>query len=382
MVFSEEHEAFRASIRGFVDRDINPYVDQWEEAGIFPAHELFKKAGDIGILGIEYDEEYGGMGADHTFAMIAQEEFGRVHAGGIPMALGVQMMMATPALHRFGTHELKEKYLRPAIAGDMVTAIAVTEPDAGSDVAALRTKAVRDGDDWVINGSKMFITNGTQADWMCLLARTSAEGGHRGMSQIIVERDTPGVVIGKKLDKLGCRCSDTALLFFNDVRVPVSNTIGEIGRGFQQQMSQFIVERMSGAYSKLKKIEWALEQTRDYMRDRIVRGEPLISNQYAAFQLAELSGRLDMLRTYCYAMAEKYSRGEDTTREATIAKLMGSRLCRDTAHWVLQFHGGTGYIEESWVPRFVRDIRLAGIGGGADEVMLQVLAKIDGFTPA
>ena len=381
MKFSPEHEAFRASVRKFVEKECAPYVDDWEAEGIFPAHEVFKKAGALGILGVEYDPEYGGMGGDHLFAMIASEELGRMGCGGVPMAFGVQMMMATPSLHRYGSHELKQKYLAPAIAGEMVTSIAVTEPDAGSDVAALKTRAVRDGDDWVINGSKTFITSGTQSDWLCLLARTSDEGGYRGMSQIIVERDSPGLEVAKKLDKYGMRSSDTALLTFDDVRVPVSNTIGEIGRGFQQQMQQFVVERMFATYGKINSMQGALDRTRDYLRDRVVNGKPLIANQYIAFKLSELSAQLELVRTHAYAMAEKFMNGEDTTRDATISKLQGARLASEIGDWCMQFHGGMGYMEDFWVARYVRDTRLGSIGGGSDETMLQVLSRIDGFTP-
>lgn len=379
--FTAEHDAFRQMVRSFVDKELTPHADEWEKAGIFPAHEVFKKAGDLGILGIEYDEKYGGMGADHLYTMIAVEEIGRMPCGGVPMAFGVQMMMATPSLHKHGSHELKEKYLAPAIAGDMVTSIAVTEPEAGSDVAAIRTKAVKDGDDWVINGSKMYITNGTQSDWLCLLARTSDEGGYRGMSQIVVERNSPGLTVEKKLDKYGMHSSDTALLAFNDVRVPISNTIGTEGRGFQQQMEQFVVERMFATYGKADSMQRALDRTAEYLKQRKVNGKPLIANHYISYKLAELSAQVELIRTHGQAMAEKFMRGEDTTRDATISKLLGARLAREVADWCLQFHGGMGYMEDFWVARMVRDTRLGSIGGGSDETMLQVLARIDGFTP-
>lgn len=379
--FTAEHDAFRQMVRSFVAKELTPYADEWERAGIFPAHEVFKKAGDLGILGVEYDPEYGGMGQDHLYTMIAVEEIGRMPCGGVPMAFGVQMMMATPSLHKHGSHELKQKYLAPAIAGDMVTSIAVTEPDAGSDVAALRTRAVKDGDDWVINGSKMYITNGTQSDWLCLLARTSDEGGYRGMSQIIVERDSPGLTVAKKLEKYGMHSSDTALLNFEDVRVPISNTIGEEGRGFQQQMEQFVVERMFATYGKADSMQRALDRTAEYLKQRKVNGKPLIANHYISYKLAELSAQVELIRTHGYAMADKFMAGEDTTRDATISKLMGARLAREVADWCLQFHGGMGYMEDFWVARMVRDTRLGSIGGGSDETMLQVLARIDGFTP-
>lgn len=377
--FTAEHEAFRRSVRDFVDNEVQPHVDAWEEAGMFPAHELFPKLAKLGALGLEYDPEYGGGGADHLFTVVLCEELGRIDAGGPPMGIGVQIMMATPSLAHYGTHELKERFLVPALAGEHVTSIAVTEPGAGSDVAAIRTRAVKDGDEWVIDGSKLYITNALQADWICLLARTSDEGGHRGMSQIIVPTDTPGFQVSRKLNKVGNRSSDTAELVFENMRVPVANTIGREGRGFQQQMSQFVVERMFAAYTAVGSSQRALERTRDYLRDREAFGRPLLANQHLQFRLAELSAEVDLLRHYNYACAEAYMRGEDTTRFATIAKLKAGTLSRQVADVCLQFHGGIGYMEETWVARYFRDSRLTAIGGGADEVMLQVLARLDGF---
>jgi citronellyl-CoA dehydrogenase len=380
MQFTAEHEALRASVRDLVEREINPHVDEWEEAGRFPAHELFPVLAKIGLLGLEYDPAYGGEGADHSFTVVAGEELGRIDCGGVPMGIAVQMAMATPSLHRHGRHELKERFLAPAIRGEMVCSIAVTEPDAGSDVAGLRTRAERDGDDWVINGSKLYITNGAQADWICLLARTSGEGGYRGMSQIVVETDRPGFRVSRTLHKLGNWSSDTAELSFTDVRVPVSNTIGEIGRGFQQQMEQFQQERMIAAYLQVGSMQKALDRTRDYLAQRQVFGRPLLANDHIAYRLAELSAQLDLVRHYNYACAEAYLRGENTTRFATIAKLSVGRLAREIADTCLQYHGGIGYMEETWTARFYRDSRLIGIGGGADEVMLNLLARADGFT--
>ncbi len=379
MHFSEEHEAFRQSVRRLVETEIQPHVDRWEQAGQFPAHELFPKLGALGLLGLEYDPAYGGLGVDHSFTVVAGEELGRIGCGGVPMAIAVQTNMATPALHDFGSHQLKERFLRPAISGEMVTAIAVTEPDSGSDVASIKTRAVRQGDQWVINGTKLYITNGVQADWLCLLARTSDEGGHRGMSQIIVPTDTPGVIVSRKLDKLGNRSSDTAELAFVDVKVPVANTIGEIGRGFQQQMAQFQKERMIAAYQAAGSAEVALAKTADYLRRRIAFGRPLLDNQYIQFTLAELHAELDMFKHYNYACAEACIAGRDTTRFATIAKLMGGRLLRRVADTCIQFHGGIGYMEEVWTSRFFRDSRLMSIGGGADEVMLRILARMEGY---
>ena len=305
---------------------------------------------------------------------------GRCDHGALPMALGVQVDMATPSLHRFGTPEQKQRWLRPALEGRHVTSIAVSEPDAGSDVAAIRTRAVRDGDEWVINGSKTWITNSLQADWLCLLARTSDEGGYSGMSQILFPTDTDGFSARKIPDKLGMRASDTGTLTFDDCRVPVANTIGEIGTGFQQQMAQFVVERMWSSYTTVGACDRALARTRDYCAERQVFGQPLLANQYLSFKLAELAAGVDMLRVYNESLAESADRGEDVTRRATIAKLTAGRLVRQVADTCLQFHGGMGYVEENWPARFARDNRLTSIGAGADEVMLQVLARLDGYS--
>jgi citronellyl-CoA dehydrogenase len=379
-LFTAEHEAFRKVVRDVVENEINPHVEAWEAAGRFPAHELFPKLGRLGLLGLEYDPAYGGQGADHFYSVVAAEEVGRIDCAGVPMAIAVQTDMATPALHKFGSPQLKERYLAPAIRGEAVCAIGVTEPGAGSDVASLKSRARRDGDNWVINGSKMYITNGAQADWICLLVRTSDEGGHRGISQVVVETATPGVSISRELNKLGNRSSDTVEFVFEDAVVPVANTIGEVGRGFQQQMDQFQHERMGASYQRVGALEKALGRTKEYVKTREVFGKPLVANQYVAFRLAELAVQLDLVKQYNYMCASAYMRGEDTRRFATIAKIAIGRLSREVADVCLQFHGGAGYMEEMWTARFYRDMRLTSIGGGADEAMLHYLARMDGLT--
>jgi citronellyl-CoA dehydrogenase len=379
VIETDEHQIFRKTLRDLFEREIEPHVEAWEAARIFPAHELFPKLGAVGLLGLEYDEADGGMGAEHSFTVIAGEEMGRISCGGVPMAMAVQMSMATPALARYGSPQLKEQYLAPSIRGELVASIAVTEPDAGSDVAGIRTRAVRDGDQWIINGSKLYITTGTQADWLCLLARTSEEAGYHGMSLIVVPTAADGVVVSRKLEKLGMWSSDTAELSFTDVRVPVSHTIGEIGRGFQQQMVQFQAERLITVYKQVGSIEGALRRTKEYLMQRQAFGRPLMVNQHLQFALAELSARHDMLKHYAYATADAVQRGEDATRFATIGKLMGSRLQREVADTCLQFHGGIAYMADHWASRFYRDTRLDSIGAGADEVMLRILARMDGY---
>jgi citronellyl-CoA dehydrogenase len=298
------------------------------------------------------------------------------------MAVSVQTDMATPALHRFGSDELKQRYLTPAMKGEMVAAIAVTEPDAGSDVAGIRTRAVRDGDEWVINGTKLYITNGVQADWLCLLVRTSEEGGYRGMSQILFPTDAAGFSVSRKLDKLGQRSSDTAELSFVDARVPVANTIGDVGRGFQQQMAQFQNERLIAAYMAAGNMRLALDRTVAYVRERQAFGRSLADNQWIQFRLAELVAEVDLLRQYNYACAEAIVAEADpvvVTKMASIAKLKSGRLQREVADWCMQFHGGIGYMEETWTARYFRDSRLLSIGGGADEVMLRIIAQLEGI---
>ena len=379
MKFTEEHEQFRKAVRQVVDNDINPHVDEWEAAGIFPAKQVFSKLAEIGALGLEYDPQFGGQGADHSYTLVLAEELGRIDCAGVPMAIAVQAGMATPSLAMYGSPELKRAYLEPALRGEMVAAIGVSEPDAGSDVAGIRTKAVRDGDEWVINGRKMWITNGTQADWLCLLVRTSDEGGYAGMSQIIVPTSTPGFSVGRKIEKMGNWSSDTAELVFDDVRVPVSNTIGEVGRGFQQQMVQFLDERLIGAYMAVASMRKALDKTKDYLQQREAFGKPLLANQYLQYKLAELYADVDVLESYNRSCAQRYVDGEDVTKISTIAKLKAGRLQRVVADTCVQFHGGMGYAEEMWPARYFRDSRLTSIGGGADEVMLRVLALLEGM---
>src|SRR5215469_13398518 len=300
MQFTQEHEMFRESVRRFVEQEINPHVDEWEEAGIFPAHELFKKMGDLGFLGLTYPEEYGGLDLDFWYTVILCEELGRATCSGVPMGITVHTDMCTPALAQFGSAELKRKYLEPSIRGDYVGCIGVTEPDAGSDVAAIRTRAVSDRDDWVITGRKLYITNGTQADWVCLLARTSEEQGYHGMSLIIVPTDTPGFSVSRRLRKLGNWSSDTAELVLDQVRVPKCNTIGQEGMGFILQMQQFQRERLVGAITSYAGMEQTVRDTIDYTRQRRTFGQPLINNQVIHFRMAELLTEIELLRQLNY----------------------------------------------------------------------------------
>ena len=381
MKFTQEHDELRRSMARFIETEINPYVDQWEDDEIFPAHELFKKMGDTGLLGITKPAEFGGAGLDYSYSMVMTEELGAIRCGGVPMAIGVQTDMCTPALARFGSDALREEFLRPAISGDAVGCIGVTEPGAGSDVAGIKTTARKDGDDYIINGSKLFITNGHQADWICLLAITGDGPVHKNKSLIMVPMDTPGVVRGRKLKKLGMAASDTAELFFEDVRVPQSNCIGEENLGFSYQMQQFQEERLWAAASSLKAMEGIIDETADYTQTRQAFGQPLLNNQVIHYRLAELSTEVEALRALVYQSVEDYIDGTDVTRQASMAKLKCGRLSREVADAGVQFHGGQGYMWESRVSRYFRDSRLGSIGGGADEVMLGIIAKLDGTLP-
>lgn len=381
MILTEEHEAIRATIAQFVDKEINPYADQWEEEGIFPAHELFKKMGNLGLLGISKPEEFGGMGLDYSYQVVFAEELGRIRTGGVGMAIGVQTDMATPALAKHGSDELRRQFLMPAIAGDMVCSIAVSEPHAGSDVAAIKTTAKKDGDDYIINGTKMWITNSTQADFICLLANTSDEGRHANKSLIVVPMNLPGISLSEKLNKLGQRSSDTAQIFFDDVRVPQRYLIGQEGAGFRYQMEQFQEERLYAMASNLKMMEFVIEDTIEYTRQRQAFGKAILDNQVVHFRLAELQTEVECLRALTYAAVEGYINGQDVTLKASMGKLKAGRLLREVTDSCLQYWGGMGYMWDSSVARAYRDGRLGSIGGGADEVMLGIIAKHMGILP-
>jgi citronellyl-CoA dehydrogenase len=375
MRFSEEHQAIRQTIRQFIDKEINPYVDGWEQEGIFPAHELFKKMGDLGLLGIAKPEAFGGMGLDYSYQIIFSEELGRIRCGGVSMAIGVQTDMATPALARFGSDELRQKYLTKAISGEAVFSVAVSEPQAGSDVAAIKTTAVKDGDDYVINGTKMWITNATQADYLCLLVNTGGDNIHMNKSLVIVPTNTAGVSFSERLKKLGMHSSDTAQIFFDDVRIPQSNLIGDEGMGFVYQMQQFQEERMFVAAGNLKTMEYCIQDTIDYTSERQAFGKPIIANQAVGFRLSELQTEVEALRALVYCAVEDYIHGDDVTLKASMAKLKTGRLVREVTDACLQYWGGMGFMWDNSVSRAYRDTRLSSIGGGADEVMLGIIAK-------
>ena len=381
MIITHEHKEIFRTMKNFVENEINPHAAEWEKAGAFPAHEVFKKMGDLGLLGINKEEKYGGMGLDHSYNIYAAEALGYAACGGVPLAIGVQTDMATPAIAKFGSHELKEEFLTPAIAGDYVAAIAVSETGAGSDVAGLKTTAKKDGDDYIINGSKMWITNSTQADFFCVLANTSDDKPHKNKSLIIVPANTKGVSVGEKIDKIGMRASDTAPVYFDDVRVPPRNRIGAEGTGFMLQMLQFQEERLWGAANSLVTLEMCVEKTIEYTRERKTFGQPLINNQAIHFRLAELQTEIESLRALTYRATELMIQKQDVTKLASMCKLKGGRLIREVSDSCLQYWGGMGFTTDNPISQVYRDGRLASIGGGADEIMLGIICKYMDILP-
>ena len=379
MQLTHEHEAVRRSIQSWIEDKVNPHVDEWEAAGIYPAHEVMGTLGQLGMLGVSKSEQFGGLGLDFSYAAVVAEALGAIKSGGVAMSIGVQTDMCTPALEKHGSDALREAYLRPAIAGEMVGCIGVSEPGSGSDVASVKTVARKDGGDYVINGTKMWITNGTQADFCCLLANTGEGPVHRNKSLIVVPMDTPGIEVARKIDKIGMRASDTAQLYFDDVRVPQFNRIGEENMGFIYQMEQFQIERLWGALNNAAMLQRAIDCTIAYTRERRAFGKPILENQWVNFKLAEMQSEVEALNALNWRAVEMIVNGEDATKLATMAKLKAGRLAREVADGCLQFWGGMGYSEESEISRIYRDTRLTSIGGGADEVMLRILTKYMGI---
>ena len=381
MEYSHEHLELQRNLKRFIDTDINPFVDEWEAAEIFPAKEVFRKLGALGMLGVSKPPQFGGLGLDYSYSLAMAEALGHIRCGGVPMAIGVQTDMATPALARFGSDALRRQFLAPAISGEAVACVGVSEPGAGSDVAAIRTTARKDGGDYIINGSKMWITNSLQADWMCLLAITGDGPAHRNKSLIIVPMDTPGISVGKKIRKIGMNSSDTGLIHFDQVRVPQSFLVGEEGKGFTYQMLQFQEERLWCAANIVQQMQNCIDATIAYTRERKVFGASVLDNQWVHFKLAEMQTELESLRALTYRACGMYIGGADVTELASMAKLKAGRLARQITDGCLQFWGGMGFTLENPVSQFYRDGRLTSIGGGADEVMLGIICKYMDILP-
>jgi len=380
MQFTAEHRQLADTVKRFVEKELNPHVPAWEAAEIYPAHEVFRKLGALGLLGLKYPEEFGGAGLDFSYSMTMAEALGDCACAGVPMSIGVQTDMCTPALARFGSDALRKEFLAPSIAGDYVGCLGVSEPGGGSDVAAVKTTARKEGGDYVINGTKMWITNGLQADWCCLLANTGEGPVHKNKSLIVVPMDAPGIT-RQKIHKIGMDASDTAQLFFDNVRVPQRNLIGQEGMGFTFQMMQFQEERLWGAASSLRAMDRLIDLTIGYTRERQAFGKSILDNQVVHFRLAELRTEVAALRALTYQACELYVSGKDVTKLASMCKLKSGRLSREVSDSCLQYWGGMGFTRDNPISQAYRDSRLISIGGGADEVMLGIICKLEGTLP-
>jgi citronellyl-CoA dehydrogenase len=380
MNLTTEHRQLDDTVMRFVREELDPHVPEWEAAGIYPAHEVFRKLGKLGLLGLKYPEAYGGAGLDFSYSAVMAEAIGTCACGGVPMSIGVHTDMCTPALARFGSDALREEFLAPSIAGELVGCLGVSEPGGGSDVAAVKTTARKDGGDYVVDGTKMWITNGLQADWCCLLANTGEGPAHKNKSLIIVPMDLPGIT-KQKITKIGMHASDTAQLFFDGVRVPQRYLVGQEGLGFTFQMMQFQEERLWGTASSLRQLDRLIDLTIDYTRDRRVFGKPVLDNQVVHFRLAELRTEVAALRALTWQAVEQYVSGKDVTKLASMAKLKCGRLSREVADSCLQYWGGMGFTMDNPISQAYRDSRLISIGAGADEVMLGIICKLEGTLP-
>ncbi len=374
---TEEHEALRREIRTFAKSEIAPHALEWEEACLFP-RELYKRAADVGMLGLGYDEKVGGSGGDFSFTLVAQEEF--VLAGqsvGTCVGLGSHAI-ALPPIVRFGTEDQIDRFVRPVLAGDKISALGVTEPGGGSDVAGLRTTAVRDGDHYVVNGSKTFITSGTRADFVTTAVRTGGEGS-KGVSLLVIERDTPGFEVSKKLDKMGWWASDTAELSFSECRVPVKNLIGIENAGFIAIMVNFVTERILIAAQCVAIAELAYQESRRYVKERSAFGKTLSGFQVTRHKLADMATQIAAARALTSECTTRHLRGEQVPALAAMAKNTATDMCMNVCDQAVQLHGGYGYMREYVVERLFRDARLYPIGGGTREIMNEIISKTEGY---
>jgi alkylation response protein AidB-like acyl-CoA dehydrogenase len=376
-IFSDEHEALRESIRAFVVRELAPHAEEWEET-TFP-DSVFARMGELGFLGLDKPEEYGGQGGDYFTSLVLAEEIVHARCGGLAMGIAVHTDMAMPPILAFGSEEQKREWVAPAIAGTKILCLGITEPDAGSDVAGIKTRAVRDGDDWIINGSKTYITNGHRADAIVLVTKTDPDAGYDGFTLFVVPMDAPGVIREKKLEKLGMHASDTALLAFSDVRVPDSAVLGQVGKGFYHIMWELQGERLIGAAGCVAGAQRVFEQTLQYAQERSAFGRPIGRFQVIRHKFAEMATQIESARQMVYTTAWRFANDEYPAREISMAKLHAARVAVDVADECIQIHGGAGYMKEYGVERVWRDMRLNRIGAGTDEIMLDVIGRSYGL---
>ena len=376
-IFTDDHELLRRTIRAFVEKEVAPHVDAWEEAGRIP-RELWRRLGELGLLGLEFSPEYGGAGGDFLSSVVLGEEMARCRSGGVAFSVLVHTDMSSPWLTRYGTPAQKGAYLPGIIRGETVCALGITEPGVGSDMAGIRTRAVRDGDRWLLTGSKIFITNGVHGDLYFVAARTgpgTAERRHAGISMFLVERGTPGFTVSRRLDKMGMRASDTAELAFQECPVPAATLLGEEGRGFQQLAAGLQRERVRAAVLALSGAGQALEDTLGYLRERRAFDGPLAAKQALRHRVADMATEIEAARHLVYHAAARYAAGEECVTEVSMAKLFATEVANRVAYQAVQLHGGYGYMREFHVERFFRDVRLWTIASGTSEIMREIVAK-------
>jgi acyl-CoA dehydrogenase len=374
--FGEEHEELRASARGFIERELTPHAEQWERDQWFP-QEVFGKLAAQGLLGLKYPTEYGGQGGDYLHEAVLCEEMARVGSGGAAAGIGAHINIATPPIWKFGTEEQKRRYLVPAIAGELIGALGITEPDAGSDVASLKTRTERVDGGYIVNGEKTYITNGVRADFIVTAVRTTPEGGHHGISFLIIDRGEG--VTSSKLEKLGWHASDTATISFEDVFVPEQNLLGELHGGFKLIMSNFQWERLAMALGAVAGMQLAFDRTVAYAQERQAFGRPISGHQVIRHKLADMATSVHTCRCVTYDALRRFVAGEEPLKEVTMAKLLTQRASFELMDECLQIHGGAGYMREYWVERAARDARLGPIGGGSDEIMREILGRTLGI---
>jgi len=375
--FTEEHEMFRKTVRDFVQKELVPHVEEWDKAEEFP-RDVFKRMGELGFLGIRYPEEYGGSGLDYFYSVVFAEELAHCGLAGLVMSVLVQSDMGTGPLHLIGSEEIKQKYLAPAIRGEMIAALGITEPGAGSDVASMKTTAKRDGDEYVINGTKMFITNGTRADFISLAAKTDTEAGHGGISMFVAPTNLPGFSVGRKLDKVGNRVSDTAEIVFEDYRIPASYLLGEEGQGFYTAMINFQGERLIASIASVAGAQRMLDITLEYAQQRVQFGRPIAKFQVTRHKFADMASEIEAARQLAYYAAYLVNNDMECVKEVSMAKLFCCETAFQIADRCLQIHGGYGYMTEYPISRAWRDTRLTTIGGGTSEVMKEIIGRLMG----
>jgi acyl-CoA dehydrogenase len=372
--FDEEHEELRQTLRRFVDAELRPHVQDWEDAQWMP-NDVFLRCGELGFLGLKYEQRYGGQGGDYLHEAVWAEELARCGSGGLGAAIGAHVNIATPPIWKFGTEEQKERWLVPAIKGEKIGALGITEPDAGSDVAGINTHAKRVDGGWIVNGSKTFITNGVRADFVVTAVKTTADGGHHGLSFLVLEKGMDGFTVSRKLETLGWHASDTAELAFGDVFVPDENLLGEENKGFYLIMANFQWERLGMALGAVAKQQYLLERALAYVNERSAFGRPLAGFQVTRHKIAEIAVRVETGRALTYSALHRFVSGHNALRETTMAKLLTQRHCVRTADDVVQLFGGNGYMREYAIERALRDARLGPIGGGSDEIMKEILGR-------